>query len=302
MSTMLLICAALVHDAQLGPGDHTIRLGVDGWLRSYQVHVPRKYDPAKPMPVVLIYHGAMMNSVTMALSTGLNKKADEAGFIAVYPNGTGAGDWLLVFNAGGVPENVSTKLPDDVKFTEKLLDDLQKRLNVDPKRIYVTGLSNGGMMCYLLADKLSDRIAAIAPVAGTMTCDKPEPGRPVPIIHFHGTVDTFVPDTGPDDRLGRVAKFKSVNDTMAGWAAANRCLQPPVEFQVPDRFDDSTTVSRKEFVAGKDGAEIVLYTITGGGHTWPGRDSVLRGLLGRSTQEISANDLMWEFFEKYPLP
>ena len=301
MGAMLLICAALVHDTQLGPGNHTVRLGVDGWLRSYQVHIPKTYDPAKPMPVVLVFHGAMMNSVTMALATGLNRKADDAGFIAVYPNGTGAGEWLLVFNAGGVAENVADKLPDDVKFTEKLLDDLEKRFNVDPKRIYVTGLSNGGMMCYRLAESLSDRIAAIAPVAGTMTCEAPHPKRPVPIIHFHGTVDTFVPDTGPDTRA-RVVKFKSLEDTMTGWAAANHCLLPPVEEQLPDRFDDGTTVTRKEYRAGKDGAEIVLYTIVGGGHTWPGRDSILGGILGRTTQEISANDLMWEFFEKHPLP
>lgn len=302
MGFLVLTCAALFQEGQLTPGEHLRRLEVDGRTRSYQIHVPKNYDPERPTPVLLIYHGALMNSIMMALSTGLNHKSDEAGFLAVYPNGTGAGEWFLAFNAGAAKGKRAENMPDDVRFTERILDDVALRCNVDAKRIYATGLSNGGMMCYLLAEKLSERIAAVAPVAGTMTSDDPRPRRAVPVMHFHGSVDSIVPATGPDERIAQIAKFKSVDDTMKAWAAIDGCRGTPIEQVLPDRFDDGTTIRRTHFGTGTGGAEVILYRIEGGGHTWPGMDTPLRRILGRSTQEISANDLMWEFFERHPLP
>ena len=156
---------ALAEQRPLKPGDHTRKLQVDGRTRSYIIHVPPKLDPKKPTPVVLAFHGAATNASIMALSTGLSEKADEAGFIVVYPNGTGKGDVLLVWNAGGWHGPKAEKEVDDVKFVRELLDDLPKVVNVDPKRIYATGISNGGMMSYRLAAEMSNRIAAIAPVS-----------------------------------------------------------------------------------------------------------------------------------------
>ena len=182
----------------LGPGDHSRTLQVGGRERSYIVHVPPKYDPKKPTPVVLAFHGAMTNAPIMALSSGLSTKADEAGFIVVFPNGTGKGNPLLVWNSGGFNKQYAERLPDDVAFVRAILDELPKLVNVDPKRVYATGISNGGMMCYRLAAELSQRIAAIAPVAGTISVEKSRPQRPVPVMHFHGTEDRLVPFNGPD--------------------------------------------------------------------------------------------------------
>ena len=191
--SFFLAAALLTADPMLKPGNHTRTLKVDGQDRSYLVHIPAKYDGKTPTPVVLALHGAAMNGPMMAVFCGLNKKADEAGFIVVYPSGgTGMGIFL-VWNAGSV---VSKDRPDDVAFIRKALDDLGGVVKVDPKRVYATGMSNGGMMCYRLAAELSDRIAAVAPVSGTMAIEKASPKRPVPLMHFHGTADTFVPFDG----------------------------------------------------------------------------------------------------------
>ncbi len=284
---------------KLTPGDHTRTLQVDAQTRSYLVHVPPNYDPAKPMPVVLIFHGAGMNAVLMQGFSGLNGKADEAGFIAVYPNGTGAGPFLT-FNSGGVEWELVKKQPNDVTFVSQLLDDLATVVNVDPKRIYATGMSNGAMMCYRLAAELSDRIAAIAPVAGTMAVTEAKPKRPVPVLHFHGTEDRLVPYNGPDQRVPKFLTFKSVEDSVATWVKRNGCREDPVVEELPDAADDGMKVTRKTY-RGDNGAEVVLVTVTGGGHTWPGRQPPF-GLIGRSTRDISATDMIWEFFTRHRLP
>jgi len=284
---------------RLGPGDHSRTLQIDGQTRSYLVHVPPKYDAAKPVPVVLVFHGAGMNAALMQSFSGLNAKSDEAGFVAVYPNGTGAGPFLT-FNSGGVEWGLIKPQPDDVAFVSKLLDDLATVVNVDAKRIFATGMSNGGMMCYRLAAELSERIAAVAPVAGTMAATEAKPKRPVPVLHLHGTEDRLVPYGGPDQRVPKFLTFQSVEDSVATWVKLNGCRPEPQIEELPDTADDGTKVTRKTYRSDR-GAEVVLVTVTGGGHTWPGRQLSL-GLMGRSTRDISATDMIWDFFVRHPLP
>ena len=193
-----LFCLSAHGQASLAPGDYTRTVEIDGRSRSYIVHVPPKYDSKRPTPVVLAFHGALTNAAIMAVSTGLDAKADEAGFIVAYPNGTGEGGLLLFWNSGGVRHKSGQTLPDDVKFTQEILDDLAKAANVDANRVYATGISNGGMMCYRLASELSPRIAAIASVSGTMAPESCHPRRPVSVMHFHGTADKIVPFDGPN--------------------------------------------------------------------------------------------------------
>ena len=167
-----LIALLAISADPLAPGDHNRSLKMGEQTRSYLVHVPPKYDPQKPTPVVLVLHGAAMNGAMMVPFCGMNEKADEAGFVAVYPNGTGAGRSVPDLERRWIRRQSGERKPDDVKFIASLLDDLATVVNVDPKRVYATGMSNGGMMCYRLAAELSDRIAAVAPVAGTMAIDK----------------------------------------------------------------------------------------------------------------------------------
>jgi polyhydroxybutyrate depolymerase len=156
-------------------------------------------------------------------------------------------------------------------------------------------------MCYLLASELSDRIAAIAPVSGPMGTEKCSPKRPVSVIHFHGTDDQYAPfKGGKGDRSLASINFYSVDHSIRAWVKANGCPEKPVVTDLPDKADDGMTVRRKTYGPGRDGAEVVLVEIEGGGHTWPGRDPVVR-FLGKSTKDISANDLMWEFFKKHPM-
>jgi polyhydroxybutyrate depolymerase len=167
-----LLLTALYSADPLEPGDHLRKLDVDGRPRSFVVHVPPRYHPERPTPVVLVFHGSSMNAKMMATYSGLSKKADEAGFIAVYPNGTGPSKVMWIFDCGGLPDLAEGKTrPDDVAFTVRVLDDLESVLNVDRKRVFAAGFSNGGMMCHRLAAALPDRIAAIATVSGTIAVD-----------------------------------------------------------------------------------------------------------------------------------
>jgi polyhydroxybutyrate depolymerase len=187
-----------------------------------------------------------------------------------------------------------------VGYVAKLLDDLATVVNVDPKRVFATGMSNGAMMCYRLAAELSDRIAAIAPVAGTMAIENCQPRRPVPVLHFHGTKDGLVLFGGPDERIPKNLKFLSVEDSIRAWVKANGCPETPVVADLPDIAHEGTTVRRKTYGPGKHGSEVILYVIEGGGHTWPGRDPRFP-FLGKSTRDILANDLIWEFFQKHTM-
>lgn len=282
------------------PGDHSRKLQVDSIPRSYTFHIPKGFDPAKPAPVVLVLHGAATNAAITIGWTGMNEKSDQAGFVAVYPNGTGSGPFLT-WNSGGRSGRMAEGAADDVRFIDHVLDDLAKVVRIDPKRVYATGLSNGGMMCYRLAAELSHRIAAIAPVAGTMAIADAMPPRPVPVIHFHGTDDKIVPFEGPGSGVPRGLTFKSVDDSIAAWCKVNGCAGDPMSLDYPDSHDDGTTVHRKNYGPGKDGAEVVLIEVRGGGHTWPGQPTPL-SLIGKSTMDVSANDLMWDFFAKHPMP
>lgn len=298
MTTLLLLLVAIA-GAPLTPGDHSRNLLVDGRERNYLVHVPANYDREKPTPVVLIFHGAGINATVTVALTGMNKKSEEAGFIAVYPNGSGFGPFLT-FNAGGRQGKLAEGSADDVKYVGALLDDLAMVASVDSKRVFATGISNGGMMCYRLAAELSDRIAAIAPVAGTIALDECKPKRPVPVMHFHGKADTIVPFGGPDNRTPKFLTFKSVEQSIATWRELNECPAEPTVTEFPDKENDGTTVTRKCYGPGKDGAEVILIEIAGGGHTWPGMKAPV-SLIGNSTLDISANELMWEFFQSHPL-
>lgn len=297
IAPMLIVVAAGA--APLGPGDHERALQVGELKRSYRIHVPPKFDPKKPTPVVLSFHGAWTNAAIHAGFTGLHRKADEAGFVEVEPNGTGTGP-MLFWNAG-LFRRSGVEPVDDVAFVAAILDDLGSVMQVDRRRVFATGMSNGGMMCYRLAAELADRIAAIAPVGGTMAIDSAKPCRAVPVIHFHGTEDTFVPIDGPVKGTPRFVTFKSLDETIKTWARIDGCPEKPTEFEFPDKAGDGTVVTRFIYGPGRQGSEVVLYRIQGGGHTWPGMQPMVK-LLGKSTTNISANDLIWEFFQKHPMP
>lgn len=301
MSVLALLVMLFAADgAALWPGDHSRSVEAGGDRREYLVHVPPHYEPAVPMPVVLAFHGGGAHASTMVTFSGLNEKADQAGFIAVYPEGSGRFPRMRTFNAGNCCGLAAAQNIDDVAFTRHVLDDLESVVNVDRRRVFATGMSNGAMMSYRLASELSDRIAAIAPVGGPMGMQECHPQRPVSVMHFHGDADEFAPFHGGKGRGPSGNDFYSVQHSIDAWVDADGCHKTPTTTHLPDRQDDGTRVREVRYGSGKDGSEVVLVVVEGGGHTWPGREPRIRSL-GVSTRDISANDMMWDFFQQHPM-
>jgi polyhydroxybutyrate depolymerase len=284
------------------PGNHLRTLQVGDLARSYYVHVPPKFDPARPTPLVVVFHGAGMNGAIMMRFSGFNAKADDANFVAVYPNGTGVGDAFLTWtwNAGSTAGLIAQNKADDVAFTKAMLADVAKWIRVDPRRVYAVGMSNGGMMAHRVGVELADRFAAVAAVAGPLALNRCDPSRPVPVLHFHGTKDPLIPIEGPTATVQAMIQYRPVEEAMRAWAKADGCSGEPTVTELPPRVRDGTKVTRKEYGKGTGGAEVVLYVIDGGGHTWPGRPAPVPWI-GRATNNVQANDVIWEFFQKHTL-
>jgi polyhydroxybutyrate depolymerase len=262
-----------------------------GQTREYILYVPRRYDRAKPTPLVISIHGAANWPSFQMNLTQWNTLADEHGFIVVYPAGEGGGPkaWFLR------GERTPSRMP-DVVFISELIDKLEASYNIDPARIYANGLSNGGGVTFVLSCTLSHRIAAFGPVAAAVTLpvDWCPDARPAPMIAFHGTGDRFTPYNGAKVWLASVP-FPSIPEWTATWARRNHCEPNPIESVVaPD-------VTRVEYTSCADNAAVVLYTIKEGGHTWPGGKPMPEWLVGRTTRSVDATNQMWAFFREHPL-
>src|SRR5262249_43553934 len=153
------------------------------------------------------------------------------------------------------------------------------------------------------AAEMSDRIAAVAPIAGTLCLDDIHPERPVPVLHFHGTADKLVLYNGGKNLVRDALNSKSVDDTVRTWVKLDGCPDKPKVEDLTHKADEATTVKRFTYGPGKDGSEVILVQITGGGHNWPGRPMLpgIEGALGPVSHDISANDMIWEFFQKHPM-
>lgn len=276
---------ACAPDATLPENDTAYIIRSGGIDRTYFLHLPAGYDRS-PTPLIVNFHGFSSFDTQQRDFTGMNDTADQDGFAVVYPQGTGApAGW----NAGACCGTAVTAGIDDVTFTADLLDAVEQQLCVDPRRVYATGFSNGGFLSHRLACEMSDRIAAVAPVSGVMGIDTCEPGRPMPVIDMHGTADAVVP-YGGSAALG----FVSVATTMNGWADRDGCTGDPVTtFQQGD-------ATCQAWQTCEGGAEVELCTIDGGGHTWPG--GTVPVVLGKTSRDLIANDQMWDFFTRHPLP
>ncbi|HEY2897210.1 MAG TPA: PHB depolymerase family esterase, partial [Gemmatimonadaceae bacterium] len=228
-----------------------------GRTRRYLVHVPPSYDRAKPTPLVISLHGAAGWPRQQQYLSQWSRLADAQGFIVVYPAGTGFPQIWHVFRDAGLPR--------DVKFISGMIDTLERTYDIDSTRIYVDGISNGGGMAFVLSCTLSDRIAAIGLVAAAQTLPWSwcADHRPMPMIAFHGTADPIIPYTGGHSPVAPEI-FPDVESWVSQWAQRNRCASRPHGSSV------AADVTRHLYTGCADSASVVLYTIRGGGHTWPG--------------------------------
>jgi polyhydroxybutyrate depolymerase len=286
---------------------HKFSLRHKGVLRTYKLHVPPDYDGKTKMPVVIALHGGMGSAGAIEKQSRISQQADKYGFIVAYPEGLGL-SWARrlarSWNGGTCCDPARKRKADDVGFIGAMLDRMAKKFKIDPTRVYATGISNGAIMSYKLACDLSDRIAAIAPVAGpnaTATCS---PSKPVSVIHFHGSGDPCSPfEGGPGGGCAARAlgmKPKPIFDTppiaeiVRQWAKRNGA---PAKGELTLK---KGSVSCTTYGPGRQGSEATLCVVKGGGHTWPGGwEGLSESLVGAITHDVSANELMWEFFKRH---
>lgn len=280
------------------PGEHQRSVSVGGDERRYLLYVPKGYSSDQPVPVVLNFHGGAGHPAAQVELTGMNRTADRHGFAVVYPFGSGVLERrILTFNAGTCCGYARDKTVDDLAFVEALLDDLSRAVCIDRTRIYATGHSNGGMMAHRLGCQLSEEIAAVASVAGPIGLTGCHPSRPMPVLHIHGTADRCAPYGGGAGASRHAGKFRSVEDTRKIWLSADDCSgEPEVSFSEGD-----TTCLRWTECAGR--SEVVICTIAGGGHAWPGAASYPSQRIcgGELSDDLDANEMIWSFFSRHSL-
>ncbi|HJQ09574.1 MAG TPA: PHB depolymerase family esterase [Gemmatimonadaceae bacterium] len=270
-----------------------------GEKREYVLYVPKTYSRSRPTPLVISMHGAGLWGAAQRDISRWNALADSKGFIVVYPSGAG-GNGVRIWRA-----EPGDGLKKDVRFISDLIDTLSASYNIDSTRVYANGLSNGGGMSFALSCTLSNRIAAVGLVGAAETlpwrwclerearAETREATRPVPVISFHGTADPVVPYNGGASWISP-RPFPNVPRWSANWARRNQCGGNPIESRV------AGDVTRLEYTGCAANAAVVLYTIHGGGHTWPGGMQLPEWFVGRTSHSIDATSVMWDFFMEHP--
>lgn len=289
--------------AQAG-GDTTVTLEYGNLDRSYLLHLPSP-APAAPPPVVVVLHGGGGNAESAAKMTGFDAQADKDGFIAVYPNGTDESRPLMnlfgksfrTWNAGGCCGFARDNNIDDVGFIRAVVTAVIKDNGADPKRVYATGISNGGMMAYRLACEASDMFAAVAPVSAIQDVQDCKPAYPVSIFHIHGEKDQNVPIDGG------VGKKALDEEGKRG--------RPPVQLGIDfwvKRDACTVTVTSQEpgvdmvnYGACEAGTDVQYFKVLDGGHSWPGGQR-LSMLLDQPSKALNATDTIWYFFSLHAKP
>ncbi len=261
----------------------------DGILRQYRLYVPAAYNGSAPVPLLFNLHGYGSNNLQQSIYGDFRSIADTANFIICLPNGTPDDVGSLRWNSGFGPG------VDDVGFISTLIDTISANYAIHPAKIYSTGMSNGGFMSFTLACELSDRIAAIASVTGTMTtlqlatCS---PERPIAVMQIHGTSDPTVPYNG-------ATGFMPIEELVDYWVTQNGCPDSPVLTPVPDiSTTDGSTAERFDYLNCQGETSVAFYKITGGGHTWPGSIIMLAG----TNKDFNASKVIWEFLRQYQHP
>lgn len=270
-----------------------------GLTRTFRVHVPPGASSAGPRPLVLMFHGGGGSGLQFeSASSHMDEVADREGFVVVYPDGTGT---VRTWNAGGCCGSSVANSVDDVGFVRALLDHLESTMCLDTRRVFASGMSNGAMLVHRLGCELADRLAAIAPVSGTDMTASCHPSRAIPVMHTHGTADAHVPWNGGVGCGPSAASFTSVPTTIARWKTRDGC---------------TASTSTPGYTAGEGhceswggctgGSEVVLCTIDGGGHNWPGGDPPADVTPcpgdGIQSSTFHASEVVWSFFAAHPMP
>jgi polyhydroxybutyrate depolymerase len=302
--TAIVFSATTAKAASLSSGDYTLSVGVGASTRPYILHVPSGADN-EPMPLLMMLHGAGGSADGASRAYGWREKADREHFLAVFPQGLAfdpsrPASFLTnphVWNDMREPMQSRRAGVDDVAYLSAVLDDVQGQAAVDVNRIYVTGFSNGAGMTFTLGVKLSDRIAAIAPVSSHCVISHPDLKRPVPTIYIVGTADPLNPIDGglAANPWGPKTYKPPYADSLNIWL--NAVHADPSNATT----NDDNGVTTKTY-HGAGGCPVIYITIDGQGHEWPGHRRVLPLILtGRNVTTFDATDRIWDFLKSQTL-
>ncbi|MGE5258040.1 MAG: alpha/beta hydrolase family esterase [Hyphomicrobiales bacterium] len=299
----MLVLTAEIPPVSAAPLEQLIRWA--GSDRSYLVCLPPDYSVQQHSPLLLVFHGGGGNPGQVLKGSDIVDRAAREGWILVAPAGSGRMDRFLTWNVGfGFGYAMSANI-DDIGFVGRLIEALKAAYRIDPDRIYATGISNGGILCHMLAGHLSDEIAAIAPIVATAGgrprgktdwVHPPLPKHAVSVISFNGRQDRSIPLAGglQQRSWGEPVEVWSTQQTIDFWVRHDRCRPGPVFER-----SDAAQYERSVYSGGIEGSEVVQYMLLNQGHAWPGGKKGY--LLGdEPTQLLSANSLMFEFFKKHP--
>ena len=283
-----------------------------GAKRTWRLYLPPVVaPPGRSLPLLIVLHGGGGRGSGMArlLNGRFEKLADRDEFFVAYPEGR-CHQWT----DGREPEvsRAHAEQVDDVGFIRELIGDVAKRHAVDPARVYACGISNGAFMSCRLACEAADRIAAVALVAGTIPlrlAPACAPARAVPVMLICGTADPLVPFAGGAIQLRKGWKERGevlgAREAAARWAALDGCPPAPSPAEELPDLDprDRTTITREIWGPGRDGAAVVLLTVRGGGHTWPGaRQYLPQALVGPVSHDLDGCAAIWTFLRRHALP
>ena len=276
-------------------GDFVGSLTFRDHIRKYDVHVPPSYKGGEAWPLVVCFHGGGGDIGFARRMFRLNEKADKEHFLVCYPNGSGRlRDHVLTWNAIDCCGYAKSHNIDDIAFCRMLLARLSRDYEVNQGRVYLLGFSNGAMFAYRLAAEMPEKFAAFAIVSGSMCGKEPQPSMPISALIIHGTADKHIPvEGGP----GKLAKWgfnvhaQPLSYPVSFWVRADGCNPTP---QVVKKRE----VECKTFTGGKDGSEVILYTIDGYAHSWPGGKRAWV-FADKPYPSLSATDVCWDFFARH---
>ncbi|MBZ5680338.1 MAG: hypothetical protein LAO24_09555 [Acidobacteriia bacterium] len=317
VAILFIICGARAQESKE-------KVTINDVDRAYVVRLPRGYDQERKYPVVILLHGMNQDGDDMARLTRFNELADKDSIIAVYPSAL-HGRWNVGvrpplrrvmgpgprrYPGGGYPRRYPRRGPpggerpdenrsvlaDDIEFLNQMLDKMGEKFSVDTTRVYAAGLSEGGFMVMKVGCTMADRIAAIAPVGAAMpkmmTC---LPSRPVPVVMINGTSDPVVPHGGGTEHNLQLPVV-SVEDTAKAWAKINRCGEKPSQTKLRAREKGGMETKVETYDGCQQGAQVVSYSVKGGGNTWPGGEQYeVEKQVGKTSQDWNANETIWSF-------
>ena len=290
MTFMSVLAAGEVHASD----GQTYRLPDGSRDRSYLLYRPAQLSRQTPAPLVIVLHGGFGSGSQAKSAYRWDEQADQSGFVVAYPNGI-SHSW----NAGGIccGPALRNKI-DDVGFLTHLIAAVSQAENIDPKRVYITGISNGAAMAYRYACEGTYPIAAIGPVAGSFSYSCPKP-HPVSVVAIHGLDDQHIPFAGGSGSKGVTnGSWTSIPQTLDAFRSVNNCQPATSRKEGPLHTDVSTC---------EQGREVVLFTIEGAGHQWPGgnpKRGIVQRMLGadQPSSAMDATSALWDFFQRHTAP